>query len=92
MVAGKQRFFFPQSITNMICHMAGGGDGFKCPVCTIDNVAIGHNMVGFKGVICVFRGAARQKFLAWAAGTRKWGRLCVPAMGCRQANGQDGYA
>ena len=38
----------------MICHMAWGGNSFKCPVCTIDNVAIGHNMVGFKGVICVF--------------------------------------
>ena len=75
----------------MICHMAGRGDGFKRPVCTIDNVAICYNMVGVKAVIGVFQ-ARPSKVSGLAAGTRKWERLFVPAMGCRLANGQDGYA
>ena len=66
MVAGKESFFFPQSITYMICHMAGRGDGFKRPVFSIDNVPVGDNMVGFEGVIGIFfKARSIKSFRLW---------------------------
>ena len=67
MVAGKESFL-PQSITYMICHMAGRGDGFKRPVFTIDNVPIGQNMVGFEGVIGIFFKARSVKVSGFGGG------------------------